>query len=97
LLSSNPNAIALLEQNLDKINWYELSQNPNAMGILEKNLDKINWIYLSGNPNAMELLEANHDKIDCYERSPVRLWYMRRVDDKSISSIKYAQICRLGL
>ena len=27
LLSANPNAINLLENNLDKINWYKLSQN----------------------------------------------------------------------
>ena len=28
-LSSNPNAIHLLEKNLDKVNWTWLSQNPN--------------------------------------------------------------------
>jgi hypothetical protein len=34
----------LLEKNLDKINWSELSlnSNPNAIDLLEKNLDKIN-------------------------------------------------------
>ena len=40
-LSRNPNAIELLENNLNKmINWYNLSQNPNAINILEKNFDK---------------------------------------------------------
>ena len=39
-LSNNPNAISLLEKNLDKINWKLLSCNPNAISILEKNLDK---------------------------------------------------------
>jgi hypothetical protein len=29
LLSINPNAINLLEKNIDKIDWYYLSQNPN--------------------------------------------------------------------
>jgi hypothetical protein len=29
MLSSNPNAIHLFEQNQDKINWDYLSQNPN--------------------------------------------------------------------
>ena len=36
-LSLNPNAIHLLEQNLNKINWGHLSKNPNAINLLEKN------------------------------------------------------------
>ncbi len=59
-LSKNPNAIHILEQNLDKeIHWDSLAENPNAIRILEKNLDKfdrINWFYLSMNPNAIHLL-----------------------------------------
>ena len=35
-LSRNPNAICLLEQNLDKVDWFWLSQNPNAMHLLAK-------------------------------------------------------------
>jgi hypothetical protein len=34
-LSRNPNAIHLLEQNIDKINWFWLSENPNAIHLLE--------------------------------------------------------------
>jgi hypothetical protein len=30
-LSTNPNAIRILEQNSDKINWWHLSKNPNAI------------------------------------------------------------------
>ena len=30
-LSFNPNAVHLLQQNLDKVNWRELSENPNAI------------------------------------------------------------------
>ncbi len=41
--SENPNAIHVLEQNLDKVNWYRLSGNPNAIHLLEQNLDKIDW------------------------------------------------------
>ena len=63
-LSSNPNAIHLLEQNMDKIDWHNLSLNPNSIPILEKNMDKINWYWLSSNPNAIHLLEQNIDKID---------------------------------
>ena len=63
-LSSNPNAIDLLEANQHKINWSNLSKNPNAIQLLEANQDKINWSNLSKNPNAIHLLGANQDKID---------------------------------
>jgi len=52
-LSFNPNAILLLEQNLDKINWCNLSYNPNAIHLLEQNVDKVKWRLLSRNPNAI--------------------------------------------
>ena len=42
-LSGNPNAIHLLEKNIDKIDWYMLSRNPNAIHLLEKHPDKIDW------------------------------------------------------
>ena len=48
-LSENPNAIHLLEANIDKINWLSLSLNPNAIHLLEANQDKIDWNYLSKN------------------------------------------------
>jgi len=60
----NPNAIHLLEQNKDKINWENLSFNPNAIHLLEQNIDKINWSNLSTNPNAIHLLEQHKNKID---------------------------------
>ena len=65
-LSSNPNAIELLKENQDKINWRELSLNPNAIELLKENQDKINWSELSSNPNAIELLKENQDKINWY-------------------------------
>ena len=40
-LSRNPNAIHILEQNLDKVCWSYLSLNPNAIHILEQNLDTV--------------------------------------------------------
>jgi hypothetical protein len=54
-LSYNPNAIPILEKNLDKVVWYYLLRNPNAIHLLEKNLDKVDWYILSGNPNAIHL------------------------------------------
>ena len=64
MLSQNPNAIELLEANMDKINWYHLSANSSAIHLLEANPNKINWTQLSANPNAIHLLEANPDKIN---------------------------------
>jgi hypothetical protein len=55
-LSRNPNAIPILEKNLDKVNWFELSENSNAIHLLEKNIDKVDWLSLSSNPNAHLLL-----------------------------------------
>ena len=40
-LSTNPNSIDLLVQNMDKIDWEFLSKNPNAIHLLEQNMDKI--------------------------------------------------------
>ena len=51
MLSSNPNAINLLEQNMDKIHWDALSGNPNGISLLEQHPEKINWYDLSKNPN----------------------------------------------
>jgi hypothetical protein len=58
-LTLNPNAIHILEKNLDKLDeesmtgrdWDYLSRNPNAIHILENNLNKIDWFSLSINPN----------------------------------------------
>ncbi len=66
LLSSNPYAISIIEENLDKVDWSELSKNPNAINIIEKNLDKVDWYYLSINPNAKHIIENNLDKIEKY-------------------------------
>jgi ribosomal protein L24E len=66
MLSLNPNAIALLKENPDKINWYNLSRNKNAeaIALLKENPLQIDWTMLSLNPNAIELLKANPDKIN---------------------------------
>ncbi len=63
-LSSNPSAIHLLKENIDKIDWWNLSSNPSAIHLIEANLDKIDWGELSSNPSAIHLLEQNLDKIN---------------------------------
>jgi hypothetical protein len=45
-LSKNPNAIQLLEENLDKIDWNSLCSNPNSIQLLEKYPEKINWGFI---------------------------------------------------
>jgi hypothetical protein len=64
LLSQNPNAIDIIEQNMDKVDWLGLSLNTNAIHLLEQNLDKVNWWNLSGNQNAIFILEQNLDKVN---------------------------------
>ena len=73
--NTNPNAMHLLEKNLDKLDtycWEMLSKNLNATALLEKNLDKLDrtcWSWLSENPNAMHILEKNPHKIDWFHLS----------------------------
>lgn len=68
-LSTNPRAILILEQNLDKVDWEGLSKNPNAIHILQQHVNKVNWKALSTNPNpdAMHILQQHSDKIRQYE------------------------------
>jgi hypothetical protein len=63
-LNLNPNAIKLLEENPNKIDWCRLSINSNAIHLLEKNTDKILYGLLCQNSNAINLLEANVNKLD---------------------------------
>ena len=57
--NTNPEAIRILEDNPDKIDWSALSSNPAATRLLEKNQEKIVWSNLSSNPDpgAIHLLE----------------------------------------
>jgi hypothetical protein len=75
-LSTNPNAISLLTENI--IDWKYLSSNPNAIKLIKQRSiyenklstedytkleNKIDWNVLCSNPNAIKILEANKDKI----------------------------------
>ncbi len=63
-LSSNPRAMFMLEQNLQKIRWSSLSENPSGVYLLEKKQYLISWEWLSSNPSAIHLLKKNEDKIN---------------------------------
>lgn len=45
-----PEAIGLIERNLERVDWEVLSLNPSAIHLLEQNQDKINYSILSRNP-----------------------------------------------
>ncbi len=51
MLSSNLNAIELLKENKNKIDWNYLSMNPNAIELLKENQNKIYWWIFSRNSN----------------------------------------------
>ena len=66
----NPNAIHILENNLDKVKWNMLNYyNHNGIVLLEKYPEHIDWKYLSRNPKAIHMIEQNLDKIDWNELS----------------------------
>ena len=50
-MSYNPNAIELLKENPEKIDWYRLSTNQNAIELLKENPEKIDWYHMSNNPS----------------------------------------------
>lgn len=62
-------AIQLLKNNIDKIDYYWLSgnQHPDAVKLLETlssdKITKICWYSISKNPNAMDLIESNPAKV----------------------------------
>ena len=54
-------------ENINKIDWFNLSKNPNAIDLLNKNIDKINWHCLSENINGHIILKNYIDKIYWFE------------------------------
>ena len=69
-LSLNPNAIQLLEKNIDKINRLYLLRNPNAIHLLEKNMNKIDWCNFSTNINIFEI-DKKMLKLDITEKAKI--------------------------
>mgnify|MGYP003384363646 FL=1 len=104
LLSSfaeNPNAIHIIEYNLDyiqKINndtiWKSLSKNPNASHILKNNFNHIFWNELSANSGAISLLNENQNKINWIEllknKNAIKLIEDNWINKYSILSNNYS-------
>lgn len=63
-MCENPNAVDLLRQHPENINYRFLSSNRNALDILEQNLDKIDMTDLSENPAAIHLIRQNLNRIN---------------------------------
>ena len=72
-LCMNPckEAIDLLMQNPDKIDWLQFSSNPYAIDILRQNPDKINYWGLCWNHYAIDLIEVHMARKDIV---PVISW-----------------------
>lgn len=60
LFSSNdsPEAIEILKQHLDMVDWDNISKNKSAISIIEQNMEKISPLFLGLNKNARHLLEV---------------------------------------
>ncbi len=63
-LSSNFNAFYILQNNLDKVDWEEITKNQELSDKLLKSLNEEDWKKLSSNPKAVYILKQNLDKID---------------------------------
>lgn len=64
-MSENPEALAILKKNPNKIKWANLclNENPEALELLEDNVDKIDWRMLSRNPLGVDLISKNLSKL----------------------------------
>lgn len=94
ILSSNPDAMYLLEMHKDNINWSRLCKNPGAIELLKNNKDQIIWKELSHNTNAFDLLKERVD----YEHSLTINDYIKlynKVDWMVLSKYKNEKIVEL--
>jgi hypothetical protein len=86
ILSGNPAAVHILEENPGKIDWDWLSENEKAIRLIEENLDKIDWFGLSQNKGAIHILERNPDKVNwnsaVWNRNPEMIRFLEQHLDK---------------
>ena len=55
---------SFVKNNINNLNWSELSINPSAIPFLDEHFDKIDWNRLNLNPNALGILKRYPDKIN---------------------------------
>ncbi len=94
-LSSNPNAIDLLEENISKIDFRQISlnNNPRIIKIIEENMDKYDRLgcKFTSNPNLIKLIEKYVDRISEYDNG----WYgllfnvnARKLIEENLNKVK---------
>jgi len=90
ILISNPNAIDLVRENIDKINqdelWDELARNRNAIDLISENINKLSeegWNNLVKNSEAIDLIKENINKL--YEYN---LWNILARNPNAINLIR---------
>tara|TARA_Y100000389_G_C17341386_1_gene453510 strand:+ start:115 stop:399 length:285 start_codon:yes stop_codon:yes gene_type:complete len=78
--------ISLVNENLDKVNWFRLRCNKNSGIILRKNIHKLNkddCYYLSSHSEHIDLLKENVDKLN---------WNLLSKNVNAINLLKKKQI-----
>jgi hypothetical protein len=82
--NESADAIKLLEENPDKIDWDILSSNPYAISLLEKNKSQINYWYLSANRAAIHLIEERLKWANwiCLSKNPNAIHILKRNQEK---------------
>jgi hypothetical protein len=76
--------------NIEKIDWVQLSANQNAIKLLKEYPLKIDWYQLSANENAIELLEEEllEAKLKKYPNNRKINWYQLCANPKAIKLLK---------
>jgi hypothetical protein len=91
--NTHPEAIRMLEENPDEIEWMFLSGNPAARELLLANLDKIDWDEFCGNPAMIDVILARARNADgewalCWETlssNPAAIqWMLQHQEEQGV-------------
>lgn len=95
-LSQNPNALHILKENVEQINWNSLSlnTNPDVYELYEKHPYRLNWfhIHLNHNPSAIKILEKFPEKINWEQlfENPFAIHLIEKLkEDETILNAEY--------
>jgi len=98
VISRQPHLIDIIQQNMDKIHWMELSANYNAIHILEKCNMSAHYGMLSCNKNSFQLLmKLNHVfDDDAYYYEKIVLEYFDYCEKNNIPFTLIKQLSKIG-
>jgi len=95
-ISEIPEAIGILEDNLEYVDWVKFSSNSNAVSFLELNQNKIDLSYLCMNKNAIhlinkniKLINKNNHYIETLYSNPGAIYLIKKDIDTIINLSKY--------